>query len=237
MAAETWPLRRLGEVTVEETLDHDVAARVAIVDDHALLAESVVMTLRLSGLDARSVPFDTPDLVGALLDRRPDLVLLDLFFGETSDVSLAAIATLHANLIRVLVVTATRDLVLHARCIEAGAVGVVEKSAPIERLIEAVHRALRNEAVLSQAKLADLRVALDDATRNSNQKSPFDTLTPREREVFHAITLGHAAGRIARDQKISVVTVRTHIRAVLHKLDCHSQLEAVTLATRHGWFH
>jgi DNA-binding NarL/FixJ family response regulator len=210
--------------------------RVVVVDDHALLAESVVMTLRVSGMEASSLPVSTPDLGDALLKLQPNLVLLDLFLNETPDPSLAILERLAAVNVAVLIVTATSDAVLHARCMRAGAVGVVEKSVPIEQLIAAVQRALRHEPVMSNARLADLRQAADAAVRSAAVKSPFDALTRREREVFEAITLGHAAARIARDQQISLVTVRTHIRSVLYKLDCHSQLEAVTLATRHHWF-
>ena len=72
---------------------------------------------------------------------------------------------LHADGIPVLVVTATPDAVLHARCLESGAVGVVEKSAPIERLVEAVHRGLRGLPVMPVAQLVELKKSLDEARR------------------------------------------------------------------------
>ena len=212
------------------------APRVVVIDDHALLAESVVMTLRMSGLDALSVAFDTPQLVQATLAHNPDLVLLDLFLGDHSQSSSAALVAFTEAGVRVLVVTATSDRLLHAQCIEFGAAGIIEKSEPIEALIDGVHRALRSESVMSRTRLAELRAELASSRRATTAVSLLESLTPREREVLRALTLGHPAGWIARDHRTSVVTVRTHIRAVLHKLDVHSQLEAVSMAMRQGWF-
>ena len=231
----SWPRRRLGESAPGNATSDKAARRVLMIDDHALLAESVVMTLRQSGLDARTLAFDTPNLADAVLTLRPDLVLLDLFLTETAETSNAALAAFAEAGILVVVITATHDPLLHARCLELGATGVIEKSEPIERLIEAVHRALRGEVVMSVSKVTELRRLLEEA-RRARTSSPFEALTGREKEVLHALLRGEAAGRIARDQRVSVLTVRSHIRSVLSKLDVHSQLEAVSMATREGWF-
>lgn len=209
---------------------------VVVIDDHALLAQSVVMTLRASGIEAFSVAFDTPDLVAAAQQRSPTLVLLDLFLGDDVETSLAALAAFTAVGLPVLVVTASGNRLLHARCVEKGAVGIIEKSAPIEVLLEGVERVLRSESVMSKGRAVELLNELQSFRRSSNGTSAFASLTPRERSVLHALTLGHPAGWIARDHQTSIVTVRTHIRSLLLKLDVHSQLEAVALAVRQEWF-
>lgn len=207
-----------------------------MVDDHALLAESVVITLQRSGLDARTVASTTPNLVEKILDLQPDLVLLDLFLTDTTDISYDVIVRLSHAGVRVVVVTATHDALLHARCLELGAAGVIEKSQPIEQLVEAVHRGLRGDHVMHTSKVLELRATLDKARREHDAPSPFDYLTVREKQILAAIMDGHAAGRIARDHSVSILTVRSHIRSMLAKLGVHSQLEAVSLATREQWF-
>jgi DNA-binding CsgD family transcriptional regulator len=51
------------------------------------------------------------------------------------------------------------------------------------------------------------------------------------------MTVGMDARAIARQCDISVHTCRGHIKSILHKLDVHSQLEAVAEARRRGLLH
>ena len=59
-------------------------------------------------------------------------------------------------------------------------------------------------------------------------------LTARELEVLGLLARGLRAGAIAAALGLSIATVRNHIRAILRKLGCHSQLEAVAEARRRG---
>ena len=213
--------------------------RVVIVDDHALLAESVVLTLRSTGLEAQSVRYDLPDLAGAVFQTEPDLVLLDLFLGDHTCRSTELIVALRRLGLPVIAVTASSDRLVHAESIEAGALAIIEKSAPIEALIEAVQRALRGETLLSQSRRLELLGELDASRRakgNQSTASSLEWLTHREREVLEALTEGRSAGWIANQHNTSILTVRSHIRSILTKLGVHSQLEAVSLATRNHWF-
>ena len=59
-------------------------------------------------------------------------------------------------------------------------------------------------------------------------------LTVREREVLAHLSEGFGARQIADGLGVSIATVRNHIRSILRKLGCHSQLEAVAEARRRG---
>ena len=59
-------------------------------------------------------------------------------------------------------------------------------------------------------------------------------LTSREREVLAMLAEGQRANEIAASLGLSVATVRNHIRGVLRKLGCHSQLGAVAEGRRRG---
>jgi DNA-binding CsgD family transcriptional regulator len=59
-------------------------------------------------------------------------------------------------------------------------------------------------------------------------------LTAREHEVLAMLGDGHSAGEIASLLGVSIATVRNHIRAILRKLGCHSQLAAVAESRRRG---
>jgi DNA-binding NarL/FixJ family response regulator len=55
-------------------------------------------------------------------------------------------------------------------------------------------------------------------------------LSPRQREVLTLLANGIRVREIAARLGLSQTTVRNHIRIVLRRLDCHSQLEAVARA-------
>ena len=62
--------------------------------------------------------------------------------------------------------------------------------------------------------------------------TPRARLSPRQQEVLVLLSEGVRAKEIAARLGLSEPTVRNHIRSVLRKLDCHSQLEAVAEARR-----
>ena len=55
-------------------------------------------------------------------------------------------------------------------------------------------------------------------------------LSPRQGEVLSLLAEGVSAQAIARQLGLSESTVRNHIRDLLRRLDCHSQLQAVARA-------
>lgn len=210
---------------------------VGVVDDHVLLAQSVVLTLRAQGTTATAFDHRDPHLVDRL-STGYELVLMDLMLGSSDKAGLTATRQLVARGQRVVVVTAVVDPYVHAECIEAGAWGVISKASTIETLVSGVADALAGRPLLT---LADREAAhaLVSEHRGLPAVTPdaalLASLTTRERRVLSMLIDGIAAGRVARDLDISLLTVRTHIRSVLAKLDVHTQLEAVTLALKNGW--
>jgi len=59
-------------------------------------------------------------------------------------------------------------------------------------------------------------------------------LTSREREILALLAEGHGTQYIAQHLTISTTTVRNHIQHILQKLNVHTRLEAVAVATKHN---
>jgi len=64
------------------------------------------------------------------------------------------------------------------------------------------------------------------------EPAPESDLTARQHEVLELIAEGAPAKTIATSLGVAEVTVRNHIRAILLRLGCHSQLEALAEARR-----
>jgi DNA-binding NarL/FixJ family response regulator len=59
-------------------------------------------------------------------------------------------------------------------------------------------------------------------------------LSRRQQQVLELLAEGVPAREIATTLGIAEATARNHIRLILHKLGCHSQLQAVATAVRLG---
>jgi DNA-binding NarL/FixJ family response regulator len=211
--------------------------RLLIVEDHALLAQTLTVALGAEGF-AIDVPphLDRESVRAAAEQMRPTVVLLDLDLGM--DVSgLSLIGPLRDTGAEVVVMTGTTDGAQLGECLEAGASGVFRKSQPFEQLVETIRIAAGHgpvtPAAARQELLRDLR---DRRTADAARLEPLARLTPRETEVLQLLTEGRSAEKIAAQLVVSLATVRTQIRSILIKLGVNSQLEAVALARRSDWF-
>ena len=210
---------------------------VLIVEDHVLLAQSLVIALNAEGCRARVAQLiDRPALLQQVRTDRPGVVLLDLDLGTLGD-GVDLVQPLTELGARVLVVSGTTDQLRLAETVEKGAVGFLSKTAPFEQLLSTVLDVVAQRPVLSTARRYELMSELRTArAARSKSLAPFKLLTPRERTVLSALAQGHRADTIAATAFLSEATVRSQIRSVLAKLGVKSQLEAVALAWTAGWF-
>lgn len=179
------------------------ALRVAIVDDHELVA------LAVRGLVDQTDDLlfvrherNVADLVRAMPDA--DLVVLDLSLrdGSTPGGNVAAIRGWGAH---VLVLTSAENPYLVREASRTDALGIVRKSAPGASLVSAIRDAARGEHVPS----AEWASALD--TDPVLEGAP---LTAREREVLGLYAAGMGAKQVASALFVSENTVNDHLRRI-----------------------
>ena len=228
----------VNDITMRDETRAVVArSRIAIVEDHALLAETVGLALGAEGFDV--LVADLTDEQSALTTMQPNnslLVLLDLELCEPIRDGASLIPSLRASGAAVLVVSGTRDRARLGAALSAGAIGVVAKDAPFEDLLDAVRRAAVGGAAMPAAERQELIAHWRrHQTERSRLRAPFQSLTPRESQVLGALSEGKSVETIAAEWVVSPATVRTQVRGVLTKLDVRSQLAAVAKAQEAGW--
>jgi DNA-binding NarL/FixJ family response regulator len=212
-------------------------ARVAIVEDHTLLAQSVGFALRAEGLEVVTGDLRSETELMASIGADPaTLVLLDLDLGEPIVDGVRLIPALLERGARVLVVSGTTERLRLAAALRAGAIGYVAKHEPFDVLLATILRAVAGEPVIDeshrQEMLAELRRHDCDERR---RRQPFEALTPKEAQVLDELGHGKSVESIAAEWVVSEATVRTQVRGVLTKLDVRSQLAAVAKARAAGW--
>lgn len=134
----------------------------------------------------------------------------------------------------VLVLSASLDRIQFARAVEAGAAGVMHKSARLAQIVGAVRRLGEGESLLSQEEVIDLLRLASQSKEEHEARRAAESLTRREREILQALAEGLDSKEIARQLYITVETERTHVVNILNKLDAHSRLQALISAVRAG---
>jgi DNA-binding NarL/FixJ family response regulator len=216
---------------VEET----VTARLVIVEDHGLIAETVATALAADGFEVAVVDAVTSqDVVADVAEHDPEVVLLDLDLAGRDATPL--IPDLGRGGAAVVMLTGITDPIRLARCVRAGAVGIVDKGVAFADLLDAVLETLEHGALLtSHEREEHLALLRKHEAGRARDLEPFERLTPREAEVLGELVEGHSVDAIAKVAVVSVATVRTQVRAILRKLGVTSQLEAIAEARRIGW--
>ncbi len=212
-------------------------ATVLIVEDHELLAQSLVFALRAEGVQAEAFkPESLEQILEVATDLRPTVVLLDLELGSEIGDSIPLITPLEQLGAQVLMVTGVTNRVRLAECLEAGATGLIDKATPFDQLVEAVREVAELGSLVPPAQRHELLGELRrQRAADRARQEPFERLTAREQHVLAGLTEGKSAEKIAEDSFVSLATVRSQIRAILLKLDVNSQLAAVALAQRNKW--
>src|SRR4051812_25265183 len=165
--------------------------RVVLVEDHALLAQSLGLSLRLEGFTVSVAPLtDAESVLGLVEEMSPCLALLDLELGPMGD-GIVLIPPLTNAGARVVVVTGVRDEARLAAAVGAGATGLVSKETPLRGLVETVHRAATGEELLDTATRERFSARLRQAQAAEQQRlAPFVALTRKEQEVLRALIAG-----------------------------------------------
>jgi DNA-binding NarL/FixJ family response regulator len=215
----------------------DSRLRVLLVEDHELLAHSLAFVLKAEGFQVDLAPLHSCDAVAEAAERlASQIVLLDLDLGATIGDGRGLITRLCDGGAKVVVVSGSSDRTRLANCLELGAMGVLSKTLPYERLVQAVIDVAAGRPVMTEAERCNLMAQARSSRQVARElAAPFEELTSRERQVLAALMEGKSCEAIADGWFVSLATVRTQIRAVLTKLEVGSQLAAVSLAFRAGW--
>lgn len=206
--------------------------RVVLADDHAHTRAGVREALEAEGVEVVGEASTAAGAVEAAREHRPDVCLLDIHM-PGSGIMAAADITREVPGTTVVMLTASGDDEDLFAALRAGAAGYLLKDMDPARLAPALRGVLSGEAVLPRwlvRRVIDQFRAEPRRLIKLPNRSKAAQLTEREAEILDLMAAGRSTEDIAAQLFLAKVTVRTHIAAILKKLQVRDRKEAIRLA-------
>ena len=206
--------------------------RVVLYEDNPDLREGLTVLLRgTAGIEFLEAFTNCEHVTKQMEEFRPDLVLMDIDMPVANGMSGLRTIKQRFPEIDVLMLTVFEDSENIFDAICAGAVGYLLKKTPPARLIEAIYEAHEGGAPMTSSIARKVLQMFPQSSPQRSTDNPHN-LTDREQEILALLVKGNSYKMIAAACRISLDTVRSHIKRIYEKLHVHSQTEAVAKAIR-----
>lgn len=200
--------------------------RIAIVDDHPMVAEGIQSILE---------SYDDVEVVGTLTSGRavieqlgslnPDVILMDLNMPDIGGLSATEIVLEQRPGTRIVILSMHDSPEYISSALNHGAMGYLLKDVPTDEIKLAIDTVMRGEQYLCTGAQGSL-TPKDGGVR--------ETLTGREQTILLQLAQGHSNKQVALTLDISVRTVETHRKNIKRKLGISSTAGLTRYALEHG---
>jgi DNA-binding NarL/FixJ family response regulator len=206
-----------------------MSTTIIIFEDNAELIKSLTLLFSLSPnfdfLGGFKHGMNAQELVKSL---NPDLILMDIDMPNIKGVEVVKNIREVNSDVKILMHTVFDDAENLFTAIQNGANGYILKKAGPDKLLEACEEVMNGGAPITPSVAT---LILQEFNKN-NHTSPDYNLTPKEKEVLTCLVDGLSYKMIADELKMSIDTVRSHIKKIYEKLHVHSMSEAVAKAIK-----
>jgi two-component system NarL family response regulator len=201
--------------------------RVILADDHPVVRDGLAAIINLqSDMQVVAEGADGEEAIELYEKHRPDVMVLDLRMPRRDGVAVVQHVLEKHPEARLLIMTTYDGDEDIFRCLSQGAKGYLLKDAPRQEILSAI-RAVSEDRPYASSSIA----------AKALQRMSKPSLTQRELGVLQLLAEGRSNKDIARRLSITEGTAKTHVKAILTKLDAISRTEAVAVAARRGMIH
>ena len=195
--------------------------KVAIVDDHKVVAEGFERLINESGIaQVIGKAYSAAECRELLTKQQPDVLLLDISLPDSNGIDLCPeIKTQYPNL-KILMLTSYSELSIIMRVLEDGASGYILKNAMVEEIIEGIRVVASGERFLCE----EVNILL-----KKKEAHPI-RLSRREQELLRLIVAGHPNSEIADSMCLGYETIKSYRKNLILKLNAHNTAQLVKIA-------
>ena len=201
--------------------------RIVLADDHPVVRDGLAaMINQQDDMEVVAEAGDGEEAITLFEQHRPDVMVLDLRMPKRDGVAVVQHVLQRNPKARILIITTYDGDEDIFQCLSQGAKGYLLKDAPRTEILSAI-RAVSEDRPYTSSSVA----------AKALQRMGKPSLTQREFAVLQLVAEGRSNKDIARRLSITEGTAKTHVKAILTKLDAISRTEAVAVAHKRGLIH
>lgn len=207
---------------------------VLLVEDHPLIADGIANMLSRLAPDSRLITAETcASGLARVADEAPDLILLDLGLPDAEGLEALDAFAAHVAETPTVVLSGSAEhaLILGARA--RGAAGFIPKNLTPDQIWSALETVLAGDIYFPAEFIDDYR---PQAAASPGRHDALEALalTPRQRDVLHALSHGLSNKEICRRLDLAEPTVKTHVGAVMRALSVNKRAQVLLWLARNG---
>jgi len=209
--------------------------RIVLAEDHTILREGLRALLSVDpAFEIIGEAQDGREAVRCVEKLEPDLLLMDLSMPRMSGMDAIREIKKRYPDIKIIALTVHKTEEYLLATLQAGADGYVLKDATHDELVLAIKNVMGGKSYLSPGVSEKVIEGYLEGKESNRSRSPWETLSQREREVLKLIAEGYKSREIADYLNISANTVDKHRANIMKKLDLHSASALTALAIKEG---
>ncbi|HEX5152376.1 MAG TPA: response regulator transcription factor [Parafilimonas sp.] len=203
-----------------------------IVDDHQLITDGISQILESEKMIGEiHTAKNGKEAVDKAMAENIDCVIMDINMPVLNGLEATKLIKKEKPLIKIIVVSMLCDASIVSKMLKAGADGFINKDTGKSELLKAIDKVMHDEKYISPEISNNLFTHLND--RNISTPGNEVHLTTREIEIIRYIAEGFTNHEIADKLFLSHVTVDTHRKNILAKLQLKNTASLVKYAADH----
>jgi two-component system response regulator NreC len=209
--------------------------RVVLADDHTVVRAGLKAVLGAAkDIHVIGEVSNGRDAVAMVQRMNPEVLVMDLSMDpiDGAEATKQLVATGTKTKILILTMHSPDEALIPL--LEAGASGFLEKSVADRELVDAVRAVAHGDTYIQPSAARVLAGGFRKRAEHSDERTKFDKLTERERDVLRYVASGYTAPEIGEKLFISPKTVDTYKQRIAEKLGLAHRSEYVQFALKLG---
>jgi DNA-binding NarL/FixJ family response regulator len=205
---------------------------VVLADDHLVVRQGLRAVLSVQpDIEVVGEASNGPEALDVVQDLQPQVLVLDLMMPGLPGLEVIKYVPSRSPATNIVVLSMHSDETYVSQSLKNGARAYVVKSARGDALVTAIHHAAEGRRYLSPPLSADALERYEGGLE-VEQPDPYETLSPRERQILRLAADGQSNMQIATQLGLSKRTVEVHLSRVKMKLRTPSRAEMLRYAIR-----